>query len=206
MKYACPKCRSNYKTHDIDCQWSNIPWERIEKAYTDILSILTRAPQTQPDLADATHGEWTSIHQAVFGRFTNENRVESIGAVEQSGEDRDVWRLLTPAEYKEESKTPTHEHLELIHEHGPVDGCKDDAVVAMVSYYEMIGFSWDETLEATVEWLDETGAWERGTWEERSPEQLVKQKKHVYDGGYGWATAAQQAAGVIKSTNGGGEA
>lgn len=206
MKYCCPKCRSNYRFHEADCSWSGIEWEQIEKAYIDILSILTRAPQTRPDLSDAVHGDWSAIHEQVFRRFEREDRIESIGMVEQSGEDRDVWRLLTPDEYKEQSKTPSHEHLEIINEHGPVDGCKDDAVVAMISYYEMIGLSWEETLTETIDWLERTGAWSRGSWEESSPEQLVRSKKHVYDGGYGWKNAAQQAATVIKSATGGASA
>lgn len=202
MKYSCPKCHSNYKVHSEECQWSGIAWERIEKAYTDILSILTRAPQTQPDLEDSTHGEWTTIHDGVFDRLKRDGRLESIGTAEQTGSERDVWRLLTPDEYKEASKTPSHEHLRVIHEHGPVDGAKDDSVVAIVSYYEMIGLSWEETLETTVEWLEETGAWDRGSWEESSPEALVRDKKHVYDDSYGWATAAKQAAAVIESAKG----
>lgn len=200
MKYCCPKCYSNYRFHEEDCKWSGIDWHQIEKAYIDILSILTRAPQTLPDLADATHGEWSDIHQAVFERFPNENRVESIGTVEQGGEEHDVWRLLTPDEYREESKNPTHDDLKVVHENGPVDGCKDDAVVAMVAFWEWKGFSWGETKDYAVEWLETTNAWERGSWEERSPEQLIESKKHVFDNSYGWKSAAQQAAGVIRSS------
>lgn len=175
--------------------------DKIEKAYTDILAILTRAPQTRYDLKDAVHGEWSDIHEEVLDRFKRESRIESIGEVGQAGLDRSVWRLLTADEYREHSKQPNHADLETIYEHGPVDGCKDDAIVSMISYWEMIGLSWPEAREAAIEWLVETGAWSRGNWEESSPEEIVDSKKHVFDKSYGWKNVARQAASVIKGAN-----
>lgn len=199
MNYACPKCRSGLGVHDLGCQWDGIDMTTIEKAYTDILAVLTRAPQTKHDLKDNVHGEWSEIHNGVFDRFVRESRLEAIGEIEQNGVERSVWKLLSVDEYREQSKNPSHPDLETIYEHGPVDGCKDDAVVAMISYWEMVGLSWDETRESAVEWLTETGAWEYGSWEESSPEEVVEKKRHVYDESYGWKNVASQAAAVIRS-------
>jgi hypothetical protein len=49
-----------------------------------------------------------------------------------------------------------------------------------------------------VEWLRESGAWDRGGFEEPSPGALLDEKRHVYEAGYGWRQAAQAAKGVIE--------
>lgn len=200
MQYHCPDCRSTLKFHDAGCEYSDTPMNDIEKAYIDLLSILTRAPQTRPDLAKSIHGNWSDIHTEVFDRFKHEGRIESIGTVDQDDRDQDVWRLLTVDEYRDYSKEPTHPDLKTVYEHGPVDGCKDTATIAYIAYLEMIGFSWEETKETVVQWLHDTGAWERGSWDESTPEELLQAKKHVYDRSYGWKEAANAAASTIRST------
>jgi hypothetical protein len=61
----------------------------------------------------------------------------------------------------------------------------------------MVGFSWEETRERVVAWLEESGAWDRGGFEESSPEGVVDNKRHVYESGYGWMQAATEAKAVI---------
>jgi len=78
-----------------------------------------------------------------------------------------------------------------------VPGCHDHAVFAMVAWYEMVDLSWQETKENVVTWLRESGTWDRGGFEESSPEALVESKRHVYDAGYGWKQAGQEAKAVI---------
>jgi hypothetical protein len=68
----------------------------------------------------------------------------------------------------------------------------------MIAYYEMVGLTWPETRENVVDWLRESGTWDRGGFEESSPEELVTKKRHVYEQGYGWKQAAREAKAVIE--------
>jgi hypothetical protein len=67
----------------------------------------------------------------------------------------------------------------------------------MIAWYEMVGLSWAETRERVIEWLEESGAWDRGGFEESSPAELVDKKRHVYESGYGWKEKASAAKRVI---------
>lgn len=200
MNYTCPKCHSQFKFHNPDCPWGGIDWHHIEKAYTDILAVLTRAPQTLPALRENTHGDWTEIHGTIFdSRFVDDSRVEKIGEVEQDGTERSVYKLRTPDEIRADKEIPSHKDLTIIYEQGGCDGCLDDSVVSMIAYWEMVDFDWEKTRELALDWLDESGTWTRGSFEESSPEELIDSKKHVYSNGYGWKNAASQASSVIKS-------
>lgn len=201
MKYSCPYCRTTNRLHDHDCRFSDIDIHRIEKAYTDILSVLTRAPQTLPDLRQHVHGEWGEIHRTVFQkRFVDENRLDKLGEVDQHNESRSVYKLKTPDEIQAEKKVPSHPDLETIYHEGAVDGCLDTSIVALIAWWEYAGFGWKETRELTIDWLHESGTWDRGSFEERSPEELVDSKKHVFEEGYGWKDAASTAATKIPSS------
>jgi hypothetical protein len=68
----------------------------------------------------------------------------------------------------------------------------------MIAWYEMVGLSWEETRENVVEWLHESGTWDRGGFEEATPEALVDRKRHVYEAGYGWKEKADAAKRVIE--------
>jgi hypothetical protein len=68
----------------------------------------------------------------------------------------------------------------------------------MIAWYEMVGLSWSETKENVAEWLRASGAWDRGGFEESSPEELVESKRHVYEEGYGWKEKGQAAKRVIE--------
>ena len=91
----------------------------------------------------------------------------------------------------------TFEPVETVYGKGGVPGAHDNAVFAMIAFYEMVGLSWEEARENTIEWLEESGTWTRGGFEESSPEELVDSKRHVYEQGYGWKQAATEAKAVI---------
>lgn len=201
MNYSCPYCRTTNRIHAEDCRFSGIDIHTIEKAHTDILSILTRAPQTLPDLRENVHGDWGEVHAAVFDtKFVDGDRLDKLGEVDQGETSRPVYKLKTPDEIKSQQKHPSHPSLETIYENGAVDGCLDNALISLIGYWEMIDINWDETRELALDWLDRTGTWERGSFEESSPEELVESKKHVHEEGYGWKQSAQAAASHIEDS------
>lgn len=186
--YPCPGCRTTNSLHDADCRFEGTQWPTVEKAYVDIVSLLSVAPRPEDSLSDLVHGEWDNLHTAALDYLKRQQRV-----VVEDG----ALRLLTAAEYKELVSEPTREPMRTLYRKGSVPGCHDNAVFAMVAWYEMVGLSWAETKEHVVEWLHESGAWDRGGFEEASPEQLVESKRHVYEAGYGWKEKAQAAKRVI---------
>lgn len=189
--YPCPGCRTTNSLHDVDCDFEGVNWPTIEKAYTDLLAVLTAEPNGMPEpmLREAVDGEWGGLHKAALGALEREGRVVR--------EDGSV-RLLTAAEFKELVSEPTREPMRTVYTHGSVPGCHDNAVFAMIAWYEMVGLSWAETKENVVEWLRTSGAWDRGGFEEATPEELVEKKRHVYDEGYGWKEKGQAAKRVIE--------
>ena len=199
MRYQCPSCRTSNAVHEIDCRWHDTDIHQIEKAHTDIVSVLSMGgPKTRPELQDEIHGSWLAIHQAVFERLQRDGWIESTGTHDHDDEEFDGHRLLTTDEYAEQSIVPNYDDLRLIYEHGAVDGCLDNSITALIAYWEWQGFSWEQTRDAALDWLETTGTWKRGSFDESSPEELVDSKKHVHQNSYGWKTAAQEAATVIR--------
>ncbi|WP_256393121.1 DUF7474 family protein [Natronoarchaeum rubrum] len=186
--YPCPGCRTTNDLHEPGCRFSGTDWESVEKAYTDVLAVLSAEPRPEPALREAVDGRWSGLHAAALSQLRREHRVR---------ESDDVLELLTPEERKERVSTPTHDPIKTIYEKGSVPGCHDNSVFALIAWYEMVGLSWDETREHVVEWLHETGTWARGGFEESSPEQLVDSKRHVYEQGYGWKEKATAAKSII---------
>ncbi|MFC6726464.1 hypothetical protein ACFQE1_19275, partial [Halobium palmae] len=113
-------------------------------------------------------------------------------------DDGGALRLLTAAEFKERVSEPTSEPMRTLYREGSYPGCHDNAVFAMIAWYEMVGLSWAETKENVVEWLEDSGAWARGGFEEATPATLVESKRHVYEAGYGWKEKAESAKRVIE--------
>ena len=189
LRYRCPDCRTTSNLHDPGCEFEGTDRRHIEKAYTDLLGALSA--RTFPDedaLREAVPERWSGLHAAVFGRLRSDQRV-----VDEEGS----LRLLAPDEYTDRVSRPTFEPLKTIYENGSVPGAHDHSVFAMVAFYEMVGLSWEEARENTVEWLEASGTWDRGGFEESSPEELVDSKRHVYEQGYGWKQAATEAKAVI---------
>lgn len=194
MNYCCPHCRTTSNLHEIDCRFEKRKRHEIEEAYVGIIGNLSAHPHTKTELKQAIPLAWTPIFDAVLERLEREERVETV----PTDEGDEKLRLLTPEEYAEKRKVPPYDDLRTIYEHGSVPGCHDDAVVALIAYYEMIDFSWEQTRETVTNWLRDSGTWERGGFAESSPEAVVDGKKHVYEKGYGWREASQQAAAVIE--------
>lgn len=187
--YPCPDCRTTTNLHGPDCRFEGETWSDIEKAYTDVVAVLSGGPQSDDDLREAVHGGWDALHQAALDRLRHEQRVMET----ESGD----LQLLTAEEYKEHVTDPTVEPIKTVAEKGSVPGAHDNAVFAMIAWYEMVGLSWEETRERVVEWLQNTGTWTRGGFEESSPGELVDKKRHVYEAGYGWKEKAEAAKAVI---------
>ena len=191
FRYPCPGCRTTNSLHEADCAFEGVSWPTVEKAYTDLLAVLTTSPDglTESALRAAVDAEWDGLHKAALGTLEREQRV-----VRDNGQ----LRLLTAAEFKERVSEPTREPMRTVYERGSVPGCHDNAVFAMVAWYEMVGLSWEETKANVIEWLETSGAWDRGGFEESTPEELVESKRHVYDAGYGWKEKGTAAKRVIE--------
>lgn len=194
--YPCPGCRSASDLHEADCDFGGRERGAIEAAYADVLGVLSAAGSVTPaELRDRVDGAWTPLHDGVLDRLRTETRVVERG-------DRLV--MLTPEERREQVSTPTHDPLRTIYKTGSFSGCHDNSVFAMISFYEMQGFDWPETRERVIEWLRESGAWDRPGWSESSPEEVVDSKRHVWAAGYGWKEKATAAKRVIDRKAGGG--
>ena len=188
LRYRCPGCRTTSNLHDPGCDFEGVDRLEVETAYTDLLSVLSARSVGEEALREAVPGRWSGLHAAVLSRLRSDQRV-----VEENGS----LRLLEPEEFKDRVARPTFEPLQTIYETGSVPGAHDHSVFAMVAFYEMVGLSWEEARENTVEWLRESGTWDRGGFEESAPEELVDEKRHVYEEGYGWKQAATEAKAVI---------
>jgi hypothetical protein len=189
LRYRCPGCRTTSNLHDPGCEFEGVDRVDVEKAYTDLLSALSvRTFDDEEALREDAPGRWSGLHAAVLSRLRSDQRV-----VEEDGH----LRLLDPEEFKERVAQPTFEPLKTIYEKGSVPGAHDHSVFAMLAFYEMVGLSWEEAHENTVEWLEASGTWARGGFEESTPEELVDSKRHVYEEGYGWKQAATEAKAVI---------
>ncbi|MFB6107636.1 MAG: hypothetical protein ABEJ82_02195 [Haloplanus sp.] len=186
--YACPDCRTTNSLHDADCEFEGRPWADVEKAYTDVVAVLSGGVVDADDLPEAVHGEWSALHHAALSRLQRDGRVD---------ESNDRLRLLPADEYREVVSVPSRDPVRTIYRKGSVPGCHDNAVFAMIAWYEMVGLSWSETKANVVEWLRDSGSWDRGGFEEASPEALVEKKRHVYEAGYGWKEKAVAAKRVI---------
>jgi len=187
--YPCPGCRTTNSLHDADCDFEGTEWHHVEQAYTDVLTVLVDGPVSESALQHAVHDEWSGLHRAALDLLRREGRVEETG---------DTLELLTAERYREEVSEPTREPMATIYREGSYPGCHDNAIFSLVAWYEMVGLSWAETRQNVIEWLHRSGTWERGGFEESSPEQLVDSKRHVYEAGYGWKEKAQAAKRVIE--------
>ena len=189
FEYPCPSCRTTSNLHGRECRFGGSKREEIEKAYTDVIAALAAEPRTERELQSAVHGRWSARHAAALDTLRREQRVRESEA--------GVLELLTPAERLERVAEPTREPMRTIFEEGSVPGAHDNSVFALIAWYEMVGFSWEETRERVIDWLRESGTWARGGFEEASPGELVDGKRHVYDEGYGWKEKAEAAKRVI---------
>lgn len=187
--YPCPDCRTTSNLHDPACRFTGARRYEIEKGYTDIVAVLSRESVTESALREAADA-WSARHAAALDTLRREHRLRET--------DAGVLELLTAEERRERVSEPQHEPMRTIYQEGSVPGAHDNAVFALIAWYEMVGFSWEETRERVVDWLLESGTWDRGGFEEATPTELVEKKRHVYDEGYGWKEKAQAAKRVIE--------
>lgn len=186
--YPCPDCRSTSNLHEPGCHFGGREWADVERAYVELLAPLSVSPMGESALRDAV-GRWSPLHRAVLARLREDHRVKE--------QDSGNLAVVAPAERKERLREPSYEPLATVYERGSVPGAHDNSVFAMVAFYEMVGFSWPETKRMVVEWLQDSGTWARGGFDEDAPERLLESKRHVYEQGYGWKEKARAAKAVI---------
>ncbi|MFW6449386.1 MAG: DUF7474 family protein [Halobacteriota archaeon] len=187
--FPCPGCGAGGAVHDPACDFADRDRDAIERAYIDVVAHLADAPVDEAALR-TTVGRWTRLHAAALGRLRREGRVRR--------EDDGTLVVTSGADQAERLIEPNVEPIRTLHRHGSVPGCHDNAVFAMIAWYEMVGLSWAETRERVLEWLERTGTWARGGFDEATPEQLVDNKRHVYEQGYGWREKAEAAKRVVE--------
>jgi hypothetical protein len=188
FEYPCPDCRTRNSLHDADCRFEGVEWSTVEDAYLDVLGPLATGVRPEAEVVASWPDADDPLRRAALARLKRDGRVD---------ETNDSLRLLPADEFREAVAEPTVEPIRTVYRRGSVPGCHDNAVFAMIAWYEMVGFSWAETKAQVVEWLHESGAWDRGGFEEVSPEALVEKKRHVYESGYGWKEKATAAKRVI---------
>lgn len=187
FEYPCPDCRTRSNLHEVGCDLDGVRWTDIEAAYIDVLAPLSQASRSEGALRETVE-EWNELHARTLARLKRDQRVD---------ETDDTLTLLTAEEYKQQVTHPTMEPVRTIYEKGSVHGAHDNAVFALIAFYEMVGLSWEETREQMLTWLEESGTWDRGGFEEATPEELIDSKRHVYERGYGWKQAGKEAKAVI---------
>lgn len=201
--YPCPDCGSLHHFHYVDCEWDELSRADIEEAYTRIVSafiaehVARQLHGMNPRISfgklrrrvstEMETGLWRSEHTACLHALKRHRLVD---------EDDDGLRLISPDAFEHEV-IPQFDPMKTVYEYGPVDGCKDYAVFAMVSWCEMVELSWEQTVEFMRDWLTETGAWERESWAESSIDELLASKRHVYEKGLGWKNRAENAKRII---------
>lgn len=186
--YPCPDCRSRNNLHEPGCRFADNDRAGIEQAYVEVLAPLSCEPMSESSLHDAVE-RWSPLHKNALDRLIEDHRVKENEA--------GLLVVVPPEERKERLRVPTYDPLSTIYEKGSVPGCHDNAVFALVAFYEMVGFTWPETKRLVIEWLHESGTWARGGFDESSPEELLESKRHVYEAGYGWKEKAKAAKAVI---------
>jgi len=77
--YPCPGCRTTNNLHDPDCEFAGRPHHEVEKAYTDLVAVLSDGPLAREDLPRAIHGEWSDLHAAALSTLRGTDRVDETG-------------------------------------------------------------------------------------------------------------------------------
>lgn len=191
------------------------PWDSL---HSDVLDKLQRTQRVQsvdpvdvdlpfPDDADVDGANQPTSAVADGGTATANGRFGTPQYNPQKvlkdavRNDTVFLELLTPDEWREQ-RTPEAGHIETIWQQGAVDGALDNSIFALIAWHADQDFTWEGTKERMLNWMDETNTWKRGSFAENRPEQVIENKEHVHDGGYGFSSKAEAAAHVIEdSTN-----
>lgn len=202
--HACPKCGTETVVHAPDCPHVGTEPTEFHACYIAVAAVL--AHQGVRDLArgerpavtfDALRDDvndfyddssWSPLYEDCLHELKRQRWVV----------ENDDGLVLTEVAERVGELVPTYDPVRTVYEHGPVDGAKDNAVFAMVSWCEMHDLDWEQTCAFVRRWLEETGGWERGDWAEDGIGQLLEAKRHVHRKGLGWLTRAQAAKRVIE--------
>ncbi len=194
-RYPCPGCRSTTILHGRDCPFESRSRASIERAQADVIAVLSTEPVTRETLRDAIDQPWDNLYESTLRMLVRDARVDR----EQTSSG-DRLSLVPPDEIADRIE-PTDEPLRTVYEHGSVAGAHDNSVFAMIAYYASKGLTWEDTRRQVLNWLEESGTWARGGFEEPTPEALVDDKRHVYEEGYGWLEKATAAKRVIDNSH-----
>lgn len=194
-RYPCPNCRSTNVLHRRDCRFEERDRGEIEHTYISILSVLAAGPITRDELRSRVPGPWSALSEAVLKSLEQDARINVEGRGDEA-----IVELVPPDEIADRLE-PVEDPLRTIYEHGSVPGAHDNSVFAMVAYYSSKGLTWEDTRRQVLNWLRESGTWERGGFEEPSPEALVDAKRHVHEEGYGWLEKATAAKRVVEDSH-----
>lgn len=219
FEYPCPHCGSVSQLHGDTCDYitttgSEYTREQIETAYFALITELSFTSSNRNNLIESTT-EYIGERKLVgdcLDYLVRTNRVfditdqEIIRSVDSISKDMipdehsgSYYYMPTHEEWKEAISYPQFEPIRTIYENGSYPGCHDNAVFSLVAYFQMVGLSWEETVEIVEEWFEESGTWERGGFEEDSPTEVITNKKHVYENEYGWREKGEAAKSVIDS-------
>ena len=174
--YPCPGCRTTSSLHAGDCDFEGTPWHAIEKAYVDILMLAMDGPIEEAALTRRVPGGWDRLHQAALQRLLRDGRM-----VQRSTQ----LALRSAEEFRETVSVATSDPMRTIYAAGSVPVCHDNAIFALIAWYELVGLSWEETAESVTDWLRDAGAWCCGGFDETRREELVPSKHHLHEAGYG---------------------
>lgn len=219
FEYPCPHCGSVSQLHSGSCDFSTHSGAKytrseIERAYLAIITELSFSNSGRGELIDSATEQIKEreLLGDCLDYLVNKNRVFDITDEDIHQNVKSISRDLVPDdnsgayyymsthdEWKEAISYPRFDPINTIYEKGSYPGCHDNAIFALVAYFQMVGLSWDETVEMLKEWFEETGTWERGGFEEDSPMELIEDKKHVYENEYGWSEKGDAAKSVIES-------
>lgn len=159
----------------------------------EILSVLSAEPSTRENLQELVEEPWDDLYEGTLRMLKRDARidVERIDQTEQL--------VVVPPDEIADRIEPTEDPLRTIYERGSVPGAHDNSVFAMISYYGSKGLTWEDTRRQVLNWLEESGTWARGGFEEPTPDALVDGKRHVYEEEYGWMEKATAAKRVIEN-------
>lgn len=190
FEYPCPDCYSTLSIHNEGCEHSSVERESVEKAYIDIISMLSVASVSKPSLENAID-DWSTLHADCLSALLATDRVAKY--------DDGRFKLLT-SEEREKILAPTTDPLKTIYEYGTVPGCHDNGIFALIAYFANQDLSWEQTKTKIEEWFERTGTWERGGFDSHSSvDDVIEDKKHVWEEAYGWSSKGKAAARIIEN-------
>jgi len=188
FEYSCPECGCTDGRHPIQCDFRQLSKTDLEKAHVDIISRLSVGPCDKDTLKDEIHGEWGQVHDEIVRELIQYKRASLT---------EDQKLTLIPPSDSFDSIDPQREPLKTIYQQGSYPGAHDNSLFALISWYESVGLSWQQTKDKVIKWLEQSGAWDRGGFKEESKEAVVEKKQHVYRRDYGWRNKGEAAKRVI---------